>query len=231
MAETGNRNYLKMIRVNVNILLSLGLLACIVVGIGEYLLHFLPGGPEGEISMLEDVPLERASIGHFLVVFGAPLYIAGYFGLRKLFEPTSLVLSRFLLIGGVLSFTIGGVWVSSRYFAAEVLQRSAGTADFEFYLQSYEDHYQILVWALRFLIAYVSVCYIWLIMINKQGLPKWLAIFNPIFILIVVFSTLFWIKPLGVHIAPIAMNVTHFIFFGAIMYFANRLKAIPKYYI
>ena len=53
--------------------LTLGLIASVIVGIGEYMLHFLPGGPEGEISMLEKVPLERAGIGHFLVVFGAPL--------------------------------------------------------------------------------------------------------------------------------------------------------------
>lgn len=200
------------------------MLASIIVGIGEYLLHYQPGGPAGEISMLEYVPLPRASIGHFFAVFGAPLYFAGYYGLKKYFMHTSPLLSKLLLIGGIYSFAIGSVWISSRYFAAEVLQRSAGTADHEFYLQSYADHYQILVWVLRFLVAFISIVYVLLILKNKEGLPKWLAIFNPIVLLLIVLSSLAWCKPLGNHIAPIAMNVTHFIFFGIILSKIDKTK-------
>lgn len=205
-------------------LLLVGLLASVIVGIGEYLLHFLPEGPGGEVTMLEDVPLARASTGHFFVVFGAPLYFAGYYGLKLFFTKTSVQLANAIFVLGVLAFSIGGVWVSSRYFGAEVLQRSAGTPDHEFYLQSYEAHYQVLVWALRIIVAAISVTYITLILKNTQGLPKWLAIFNPIVLLIIVISSLVWFNPLGIHIAPIAMNVTHFIFFGVILYFSNSNK-------
>ena len=204
--------------------LFLGMVASVVVGMGEYLLHYQPGGPDGEISMLEHVPLGRASIGHFFAVFGAPLYFAGYYGLKKFFNPSSPILARLLFIGGTLSFAIGGVWISSRYFAAEVLQRSAGTADHDFYLQSYEEHYQILVWALRILIALVSVIYITIILKNNRGIPKWLAVFNPIVLLVIVISSLVWCKPLGNHMAPIAMNVTHFIFFGIILLNLNKTE-------
>ena len=203
-------------------LIGLGILGSILVGIGEYLLHFLPDGPPGEVSMLEHVPLSRASKGHFFSVFGAPLYFVGYFGLREFFKKSSITLANLLLILGVLAFFIGGIWISSRYFGAEVLQKSQGTPDHAFYLQSYEDHYQILVWALRIIVAALSIVFVLLILKNKQGLPKWLAFFNPIVLLIIVISTLFWFKPLGVHIAPIAMNVTHFIFFGVILWAINR---------
>ena len=172
--------------------------------------------------MLNDVPLARASKGHFFVVFGAPLYFAGYYGLKNIFKSTSPLLARLLFIAGVLSFSVGGVWVSSRYFAAEVLQRSVGTADHEFYLQSYEDHYQVLVWALRIFVVGVSVLYVTLILKNNQGFPKWMAIFNPIVLLLLVISSLVWFAPLGNHIAPIAMNVTHFIFFAIILSQLNK---------
>jgi len=154
--------------------------------------------------MLEDVPLERASTGHFFVVFGAPLYFAGYYGLMKFFSKSNSLLSGLLFITGVLSFSIGGVWVSA------------------FYLQSYEDHYQILVWALRLLVAAVSVIYVMLILKNRQGLPKWLAILNPIVLLVIIISSLVWFNPLGVQIAPIAMNVTHFVFFSLILFQLNK---------
>jgi len=197
-------------------LLISGLLGAVIVGIGEYMLHFIPGGPEGEISMLFTVPLERAAIGHFVAVAGIPLYFSGYYGMMLFFRKTNEPLSIALLISGVISFTVGGIWVASRYFAAEVFQRSAGTPDFDFYLASYEEHVQVLVWALRVAIAVVSVIYI-LLVLKMNGLPKWLVLFNPIVILGIVISTVFWIKPIGVHAAPIAMNVTHFIFFGIVL--------------
>ena len=205
-------------------LLFIGIIASVIVGIGEYMLHYLPSGPGGEISMLLDVPLSRASKGHFFVVFGAPLYFAGYYGLKNIFQETSPLLARLLFIGGVLSFSIGGVWVSSRYFAAEVLQKSIGTDSHAIYLQSYEDHYQVLVWALRIFVAAVSVIYVLLILKNKTGLPKWLALFNPIILLAIIISSLFWFKPLGNQIAPIAMNVTHFIFFGLMLTQINKIQ-------
>lgn len=209
-------------------LIALGILGAVIVGIGEYLLHFLPEGPGGEIAMLEDVPIGRASRGHFFAIIGAPLYFAGYYGLKELFKKTNVALANTLYILGVLAFFIGGIWISSRYFGAEVLQRSQGTEDHDFFLQSYEDHYQILVWALRIIVLAISIVYVTLILKNIQGLPKWIAILNPICLLIVIISSLVWYKPLGVHIAPIAMNVTHMIFFGAILYFQSKTDNVHE---
>lgn len=206
------------------ITLIIGLIGAILVGLGEFLLHYLPEGPKGEISMLYDVPLDRASKGHFFAVYAAPLYFIGYYGLMRFFKSTNQMLANLLLIFGVLSFAYGSIYVSSRYFAAEVFQRSLNSPDFEFYLASYEKHYQSTVWALRVLILSVSVVYSMLVFKNKIGMPKWLAIFNPIVLLILILSTLAWAKPIGVFIAPIAMNATHFIFFGIILYHHNKRK-------
>ena len=212
---------------NIKILIALGIIGSFMVGVGEYLLHFLPDGPPGEVKMLEEVPIARASKGHFWSIIGLPFYFAGYYGLKELFKKVSSTgLANFLYVLGNLAFIVGGIWISSRYFGAEVLQRSQGTPDYAFYLQSYEEHYQILVWALRVIVATLSIVFVVLILKNHVGLPKWVALFNPIFLLILVISSLFWFKPLGVHIAPIAMNVTHFIFFGVMLWVANRQTKI-----
>lgn len=210
--------------ITTKMLLFIGLLASVFVGLGEFLIHFLPEGPKGEISMLYDVPLARASKGHFFAVYAAPFYFAGYYGLMRFFKSTNQFLATLLFILGVLSFSYGGVYVSSRYFAAEVLQRSMNTPDFEFYLASYEKHYQSTVWALRILILSVSVVYGILVVKNIVGMPKWLAVFNPIVLLILIISTIAWAKPIGVYIAPIAMNATHFIFFAIILFQLNKQK-------
>jgi len=41
--------------------------------------------------------------------------------------------------------------------------------------------------------------------------------------LIIIISSLNWFPALGVHIAPIAMNVTHFIFFGIVLLQLKKL--------
>ncbi len=199
-------------------LLWFGLIASVLVGIGEYMLHFLPGGPGGEVAMLEDVPLGRASTGHFFAVIGAPLYFAGYYGLKELFKRSNVKLANLLFILGVLAFFVGGIWISSRYLGAVILQKSNGSPNHDYFLQQYEDHYQILVWALRIVVLSLSAVYVMLILKNKQNFPKWMAIVNPIVLLIIILSSLIWFNPLGIHVAPIAMNVTHFIFFGLILY-------------
>ncbi|MDB4673266.1 hypothetical protein OAF27_00495 [Verrucomicrobiales bacterium] len=210
------------------IFLAVGIVASIIVGVGEWMLHYVPGGPTGENSMLDLVPLERASTGHFLAVFAVPFYFAGYYALMRIFEKGSPLFSRALCAGGILSFSMGAIWIGSRYFAAEVFQRSAGTADHEFFLHSYEVHLNPVVWALRILILGVSVTYVACVLKNRIGMPKWLAVFNPITLLIFNFSLLFWAKPIGAHITPIAMNATHLIFFGIVfVYYRRYTKSVP----
>jgi len=197
--------------------LLLGLLASIIVGVGEYLLHYVNEGPGGEVAMLDLVPLSRARIGHFFVIIGAPLYFIGYYGIRKVFEQESPSLAKAIYLLGTIAFFVGGIWISSRYFAAVVLQRSAGTLDYNYYLKSYLDNYQILVWALRVLIALISIIFIVLVFRNTKGMSRWVAMFNPLLLLSIVISSLLWLPALGNHIAPIAMNVVHFILFSVLL--------------
>ena len=204
--------------------LYLGILGAILVGIGEYLLHFNPLGPAGEIEMLLNVPLARARIGHFFSIAGIPLYFAGYYGLLKLFRGSNEFYAKCLFVFGVLSFTVGGIWISSRYFGVVVLQKTINSPHYDYFFAQYDENYQILVWALRVLVALLSLFYVLSILKNNFNLPKWLAFFNPIVLLGLIISTLFWFKPIGIHIAPIAMNMTHFIFFLLLLIFSKSSK-------
>ncbi len=211
---------------NYRLFLYLGVFASILVGIGEYLLHFHPDGPKGEIEMLLNVPLSRARIGHFFSIVGIPFYFAGYYGILKLFRNSNEFLAKCLFVTGTLSFTVGGIWLSSRYFGAVILQATQTSDKYDYFLLQYEQNYQILVWALRILVALLSIFYVLLILKNRVGIRRWLALFNPIILLIIVISTLFWANPLGVHIAPIAMNTTHFIFFILLLKFSSDKKIV-----
>jgi len=59
-----------------------------------------------------------------------------------------------------------------------------------------------------------SVLYAYLIKKGKTLYPKWMALFNPIFILIILFPALFILPyPIGGYIAPAYFNISTFIFF------------------
>lgn len=208
---------------NLTFLLLIGLAGTILTGIGEFLLHFNPMGYADEIEMVKNVPLARASKGHFMVVFGAPLYFAGYYALMRILEPANRNLAKALFIGGVFSFSVGGVWVASRYFIAVVLQTSDGSTDYLTYLTQYAEHYQSLVWALRILVLSVSAIWIALIMGGKSIFPKWMALFSPVFLLTVVFGLFFLLPAIGTYLVPTAMNIAHFVFFSLVLWqYRNR---------
>ncbi len=204
-------------RFNIRLLLVLGIIGSVLVGVGEWMLHYLPDGPGGEIAMLDDVPLDRASQGHFLAIYAAPLYFAGYYGVMRIFSSQSYWFSRLMMVIGIYAFAVGGIWIGSRYFGAVAFQSVDQPDALGLLRAAFSSHYQSIVWVLRICIALISLLYIYLIYTNKIGLPRWLMIFNPVLILAFVLSTLLWLSPVGYHLAPAAMNVTHFIFFGMLL--------------
>lgn len=202
---------------NLTFLLLVGLAGTIITGIGEFLLHFNTAGYESEIEMVRNVPLDRAGKGHFMVVFGAPLYFAGYYAIYRMVESANKRLAQAFFIAGVFSFAVGGVWVASRYFIAVVLQQSAGTDDYAVYLSNYEEYYQSLVWALRILVLAVSAFWIALIVSGKTIFPKWMVIVSPVLLLAMVFGLYAGLPAIGTYLVPTAMNVAHLIFFSVVL--------------
>ena len=202
---------------NLTFLLLVGLAGTLITGIGEFLLHFNTHGYESEIEMVRNVPLDRAGKGHFMVVFGAPLYFAGYYAIYRMVEAANRKLAQAFFIAGVFSFAVGGVWVASRFFIAVVLQQSAGTDNYAVYLSNYEEYYQSLVWALRVLVLAVSAFWIALILSGKTIFPKWMVIVSPVLLLAMVFGLYAGLPVIGTYLVPTAMNVAHLIFFSVVM--------------
>ena len=204
--------------------LAIGLVGAVMVGIGEYMLHFHPSGPAGEIDMLLNVDLEQARLGHLIALPFIPFYFGGYIGLWQMFKKQTPVAASVVLSLGVVAFTCGGVWISSRYMGAFILQRDpVDSAPYAEAYEMYASSYQIIVWGLRILVAGISAGLIYCIVKSKH-VSNWFIALNPIAVLIVVISSLFWLPPLGIHIAPMAMNVAHFVLFGAFFILSVRMQ-------
>jgi len=205
----------------------LGLIASVLVGLGEYFLHYSSEMLDHaqDYAFFKFVPLDNLTIGHFLAVIGLPFYFAGYIHIYRMLKSGNEALARTVLAIGFIAFAVGGIWIGSRASIGNIvhLKDTMEVTIYQNLLDHYTSHMEVLVQALRVVIAALSVVFVIAILKGGTYYKKWMAIFNPIVILLLVFSTLFWAKDLAKHLAPIAMNVTHFILFGLSLYQLNKL--------
>lgn len=204
----------------------LGLLASIIVGLGEYFLHESAQILEHSkaYDFFKFVSLNNLTIGHFLAVIGLPFYFAGYIHIYRMLKSGNETLARVVLGLGFIAFAVGGIWIGSRASLGNIvhLKELMDATNYQNLLDHYTSHMEILVEVLRVVIATLSVVFVIAILRRGTYYKKWMAIFNPIVILLLVFSTMFWAKDLAKHLVPIAMNVTHFILFGLSLYQLNN---------
>ncbi len=205
----------------------LGLIASILVGLGEYFLHYSTNilGHSENYEFFKFVPLDNLTTGHFLAVIGLPFYFAGYIHIYRMLKSGNETLARLVLAVGFVAFAVGGIWIGSRASIGNIvhLKDTMDASTYQNLLAHYTNHMEVLVQALRIIIATLSIIFVIAILKGGTYYKKWMAIFNPIVILLLVFSTMFWAKDLAKHLAPIAMNVTHFILFALSLYQLNKL--------
>ena len=162
------------------------------------------------------VPSENLRIGHFLAVIGLPLYYAGYLHLYMMLRPGNEALARSVLAIGFIAFAVGGIWIGSRSTLGAVtgLKNQMDPEVYQSLITHYDSHLEALVKALRIIVATLSVAFATAILRGKTQYRKWVAIVNPITVLILLNTIGNMVPALGKHLIPILMNVAHFILFS-----------------
>ncbi|MBZ0112060.1 MAG: hypothetical protein K8J08_06345 [Thermoanaerobaculia bacterium] len=197
----------------------IGVLASLVVGAGEFLVHFAGNAIHSPVaySFFHSVPAARLPMGHFLLVAGLPLYVIGYMHLFLALAPGSRRLASAVFVIGIYSFMIGGIWVGSRAFLGSLIQLLDGqieTTLMQQILASYEQLIESLVQVLRVLVLANSTLIVYTILRTRTLYPRWMAFFNPIFLLVLVFLSYFLLPTIGDFLVPTAMNVAHLVMFS-----------------
>lgn len=205
-----------------------GLLGALLVGLGEFWLHFAPSGGIEDVTdylYFNEVTPEHLSRGHFLAVLSAPLYLLGYWFLSKHLEPAHKIASKAFFLIGAYAFIVGTAWIGQRFFlGAAVHEISAGT-NIKNLLTLFSNHNEPLVNVLRLAMVLVSLIWVWLVLSGRSNFPKWLAIFSPVFLLAFMFGLYFLKTRLGLYVFPAAMNAAHFILFGLALIATRNVKA------
>lgn len=203
----------------------LGLIGSILVGLGEYFLHYSPTILEqaDNYEFLGYVTLENLKTGHFLAIIGIPLYFAGYLHIYKMLESGNKILAKSVLALGFIAFAVGGVWIGSRGFLGTIvhLKSEITPTTYQTILNNYSDYLEVLVQVLRVVITLLSLLFVMTILKGGTLYQKKMAFFNPILILIITVIIGKLVPSLGKHVLPILMNSTHFIVFSMSLYQYN----------
>lgn len=192
-----------------------GLLASILVGIGEYLLHYDPLArfSEGGFGFMQGISEQRTTIGHFFGVFGATLYLIGCHHIYLMLRPAGERAAQAMFCISAFGFIVGAVWIGSRASISALMQLPI-TPEISGLIELYDLRYETLLTVVRITTLILSVVFIWLTLTGRSNYPRWMAIFNP-FVLILASFAMYLIAPqLGKHLMPIALNVAFFIFFS-----------------
>jgi hypothetical protein len=207
-----------------------GLLAAVLVGLGEFLLHYDPaaGFSASGYDFLRAVPPERATLGHFIAVFGATLYPVGCWHLYLMLKPAHARVAFAVFVTGSFGFMVGVVWIGSRASIIALVQQPESAA-ITGLIDLYTLRYETLLQVIRFTTLALSLAFVALVWSRRTAYPRWMVLFNPMLLIIASFL-LFQLAPaLGKYVMPIALNVAYFIFFSLSLLIAWQQPRLNSY--
>jgi len=193
-----------------------GLIGAGLTGLGEGLLQLQAGGDytDPAYGYFVAIPEARQSLGHWLAVLAAPLYLAGYWHLTRNLAPQRPRLATGLFAMMAYAFMLATVWLGQRVMLALASKSIAAGEAQPALIEAMAAHNEPLVNALRVAILVFSLAWVWLILTGASRYPRWVAVFNPFLILAAIFG-LYFVAPGAMSLVlPTAMNTTHVIVFA-----------------
>jgi len=189
-----------------------GLFAAIATGTGEFLLHFDPGGRfEGGYDFMVGISNERSTRGHFMGTLCAPLYLIGLWHVMKMLEPANALAARIGFFISSYGMIQGSIWIGSRA-SVSALMNSAPVSEELFAL--YELRYETLLQITRVAVLILSFIFVWLTLTGKSRYPRWVAMLNPILLILASFAVWLVVPGVGIYLMPIALNVAFAVLFS-----------------
>ena len=218
MAETRQNNKLVVITG------IIGLLAATLVGWGEFLLNYDSLARYSEISYDFMLGTSNASFsrGHFIGVLAAPLYLIGCWHIYLMLRPAHQKWAMAAFFISAYGFIVGAVWIGSRASVGS-LANLPESEQLRLLIELYQFRYETLLTVIRVTTLALSLIFIGLVITGKSHYPRWVAVFNPIILILASFIVFAVFPALGKYLLPIALNVSFFIFFLISIHFSRKI--------
>lgn len=192
-----------------------GLLAALLTGTGEFLLHFDPLArfSEGGYDFMLAGSEQRQTLGHFIGVLGAPLYVVGCWHIYLMLKPAGQKIAFTAFILGAYGFMVGADWIGSRASIGALMHFQAAGHDVKDLITLYDLRYETLLMVVRITTLSLSLIFIGLVLTGRSYYQKWQIIFSPILLLIGSFIMYALAPEIGKYVMPIALNIAFGVFF------------------
>lgn len=209
----------------------LGLLAAVGVGTGEFLLHYSNKGYSSiePYQFFISIGDQRVVYGHFISVLFAPLYIPGYYFLYQTLDGGSTLLRKIFLSAGIYGLSVGSVWIGSRSYLHGLVnfnQVNGFSESSQSLMLRFSFLNETLLSVTRASILLASLAFVFLVASGKTKFSRWIALINPIFLVLSCFGVYLVYPLIGSYIMPIAMNVAHLILFSTILIYTRQTKGV-----
>ena len=193
----------------------IGLLGAVLTGVGEFLLHYdALARFDVEYAFLGGITDQRSSVGHFVAMLGAPLYLIGCWHIRLMLKPASDRWSLVAFFVMAYGFSIGIVWIGSRASISALVNMPV-TPDLLHLIDLYDFRYETLLQVTRIAVLALSIIFVALVVRGRSHYPRWVALLNPILLIVASFVVYALAPAAGKFLMPIALNVAFFILFLA----------------
>lgn len=207
-----------------------GLIAALLVGTGEFLLHFDPLArfSESDYTFMLAASDQKQTLGHFFGVLGAPLYLVGCWHIYLMLKPANQKIAFITFLISAYGFILGAIWISSRASIGALIHFDSSGSATEELVNLYQFRYETLLTIIRITTVLLSLVYVVLVLTGKSYYQKWQAILNPILLLVLNFVVYLISPDLGKYLMPIALNIGFGLFFAMSIIQANKLQPTPK---
>jgi len=203
----------------------IGLLAAVLVGTGEFLLHFDPQARfTGGYEFMADISDTRLTTGHFFAMAGIPFYFIGCWHIYQMLRMGN---EKFAFIGFLIAaygFIMGAVWMGSRASIASLQHYPDLIANTNL-IGLYETRYETLLQVIRITTLVLSGIYVYLVVKGGTRYPKWMAVLNPFLLILLSFLVYVVAPSIGKYNMPIALNVAFTIFFASSLLFGDTSES------
>ncbi len=182
----------------------IGIIASLLMGWGEFLLHF------------NSLELQGLKLPNFLItlaILSSPVTLAGYWHIYQMLNPKKNTMAFTLCALGGYGLILGSICVVCRLLSTFSTQELGGMPSPSLFMDQYHYFLETLLHITRITLLVFSLGLMILISFRPTSYPWWFIFFTPIPLLMIFFCVVFTAPTIEIFMTPIALSAAHFIFF------------------
>jgi hypothetical protein len=212
----------KILKVKLVLVLSLlGIASVFITIISDFILIGKPNSAYDFLMLgtksMWDISALRLTIGAFVGVVILPFQLLGLVPVYYALEPAGKILPIMTIIVNAHTLLMGVAFHISYAFIGSgwthYYQENANL-NTSLLVNQFDLYWMILAVIMFVELLFCSIVYVIVVVKGKTLFPKWMAIFNPMGIIIMTFPLIFAIPyPVGGYVGPAYLNISTMIFF------------------